>query len=371
MKTTNLPNILSSFVAIVFIVLTIMTSIGCSTEIDLNAEPKDIWIVYGALREEAETQDIRIAKAFLIAGDAIEFAKENDQSVTDLRVVLSDSRGNEWIATQVDSVPKDPADGAFFEYTTVYRFDTPEGNNLIPGRRYDIRITQPGTDTFAITAYTYVPLEPTLVKPVWVPCQLRDQRNPQPVRLHNNFDVEWSRGRSASSVPGAGLGFELRVFFDYEKNGEPQPTISWGPTSLIIEAAGCVSSGNNFCYRIGESELLNHWLFNMAQDQNAQYTFEKAQGCTPEEDLPQSLLFEVTAVDSALSNYMRVNDPRFTDFNTVRTEFTNITAEGNVTVLGVFGSTTKSNRPATLEQCSEWLLNLNDAQQPNDANCAL
>lgn len=363
MKASNHPNIFQSFPVIILLALTLLSGFSCSTDLDLNAEPKDIWVVYGILREEAETQDIRIAKAFLIEGDALEYASETDLSEKNLRVTLTDSRGRVRIAQQVDSVATSPSDGTFFPYTTVYRFNTAGDSSLTPGERYNLRITQPGSDTFAVTAYTYVPLRPQILKPVERPC-IFPQIKLDVLQLHNRYDVEWSRGRGANSNPGAGLGFELRAYFNYEKNEEPQPEISWGPTPIIVTPSGCNTSGSGVCYRIAEGELINHWLFNMEQDPNARYSFESSTECELADDLPMAFRFEVTAVDTFLTNYMRINDPSVTDFNTVRLEYTNISATGGATALGIFGSTTKIERPAGMDQCSQWLLNMNDVPRP-------
>ncbi|MFK7970463.1 MAG: hypothetical protein AB8F95_08855 [Bacteroidia bacterium] len=360
-----LPNTTQSFIGLVFLVLTLVGGFGCSTEIDLNAEPKDIWVVYGILRHDAEVQDIRIAKAFLIAGDALEFAKENDQSEKGLTVTLTDSRGREWNAREVDSVALNPQDGTFFPYTTVYRFDTPEDRPLVAGGRYKLRITQAGDETFEIEGETSVPLLPTFARPGIVACPGNTFRL-TPLQLHNRYDVSWGRGRSEI---GAGLGFELRAYWNYEKNGEAQDEIVWGPTSLITEGSGCQASGSQLCHRIPEGELLNFLLFNMNQEDGARYTFESTTDCLSAADLSTALTFEVTAADTALTNYMRVNDPRFTDFNTVRLEYTNLTS--SATVLGIFGSTSKARRAANLDQCSAYLLNLNNTPRPTSANCEL
>jgi hypothetical protein len=351
------------FALFAFVALGLMMVGACSTDIELNAEPKDIWVVYGVLREEAETQDIRVAKAFLIEGDAIEYAKENDLSEKGLRVTLTDSRGRMRMARQVDSVATQPTDGTFFPYTTVYRFNTAGDSALVPGERYSLRVSRPGDDTFALTAYTYVPLAPQILQPVERPCVFPQIRL-DVLQLHNRYDVEWSRGRGANSNPGAGLGFELRAFFNYEKNDEPQAEISWGPTPLIVTPSGCNTSGSGICHRFAEGELINHWLFNMEQDPNARYTFDNRSDCELSGGLARAFRVEVTAIDTFLTNYMRINDPSVTDFNTVRLEYTNISASGSAAALGIFGSTTRVERLAGMDQCSQWLLNMNDTPRP-------
>ncbi|MEM7657179.1 MAG: hypothetical protein AAF399_13680, partial [Bacteroidota bacterium] len=80
---------------------------ACSSDIDINADEKDIWIVFGILDPDESEQYIRIQQGYLPTGDALEFAEENDLSAKGLIVTL-EGAGKTYTAIQVDSVLKNP-----------------------------------------------------------------------------------------------------------------------------------------------------------------------------------------------------------------------------------------------------------------------
>ncbi|HML85282.1 MAG TPA: hypothetical protein PKE52_08995, partial [Bacteroidales bacterium] len=60
---------------------------SCKTDFDLNAEWKDITIVYGVLDPGKSVQQVRINKAFLGEGNALEYAKIADSIHYDTAVI--------------------------------------------------------------------------------------------------------------------------------------------------------------------------------------------------------------------------------------------------------------------------------------------
>jgi len=60
---------------------------SCETDFDVNAEWKDISIVYGILDPGQNTQYVRISKAFLGSGSALEYAKIADSLYYDTAVI--------------------------------------------------------------------------------------------------------------------------------------------------------------------------------------------------------------------------------------------------------------------------------------------
>lgn len=65
------------------ILLSLSSSIylnSCSTDFDINAEPKDITVVYGLLNQGEQTQYIKITKAFLGDQDALVMAQDAQNS---------------------------------------------------------------------------------------------------------------------------------------------------------------------------------------------------------------------------------------------------------------------------------------------------
>lgn len=66
------------FMPLLLIVLTVLCS--CDKSLDVNADWKDVTVVYGILDQTKDTSYIKVTKAFLGEGDAIQFAKIPDSS---------------------------------------------------------------------------------------------------------------------------------------------------------------------------------------------------------------------------------------------------------------------------------------------------
>ena len=64
--------------------LAVLFPFSCSTEVDINAEPEDIWAIYGTLNPRDSIQDIRIASGFLPEGNAEDAAASLDLSLKGL-----------------------------------------------------------------------------------------------------------------------------------------------------------------------------------------------------------------------------------------------------------------------------------------------
>ncbi|MEM6264218.1 MAG: hypothetical protein AAGI38_17005 [Bacteroidota bacterium] len=338
--------------------LTIMLGLygGCSTEVDINADPQDIYAVYGILDPGDSVQYIRISQAFLVEGDALEYAKENDQSVKELRISL-EGNGKVYEATEVADVSKVPADGTFFPTQTVYRFDTKGDDALAGDTEYQLSIRGPQDGTLQLTATTVVPEAPRVVQPRLRACA-GTAKTYSLLELRQATQVAFQKGTA--------VGFEVRAFLAYEANGV-KDTVSIGPIGLLTEFAGCGSDSRG-CYTFGRGDLLTTFRSKMEQ-LSEPYTYEAEPTCAQPEDLPKSIWFEVTATDEFFTNYLLANDPKFIDFNTVRPEYTNIS--GTAKVVGIFGSRATSREYAGLSECSKYLLGVNGVVTPPNTNCQL
>lgn len=338
-----------------FLVMLIV-GVSCSTEVDINAPEKPIWAVYGVLNQDAPAQYIRVSMGFLPESNAFEYAKENDLSVKDLRVTLTSASGKVYQATQLDSLIKEPEDGTFNEYTTLYQFHTEGSEALTPGETYTLRIAKMGDDNFELQAETAVPLVPRISRPSQTLCS-GNGRGLQSISLDRETRVEWT-DRRAFDEGKPGKAFELRAFLAYQEDGVDD-TVKFGP-SRMIDFQACPSA---YCYRFREKELLSTFLTRMDQKPGAIYTYVDTPTCSQPELLAKSFWYEVTAMDTFLYRYRLANDPLFTDFNTTRPEFSNIA--GSETVIGIFGSISITRQYAAMNKCSRYLLNLNDEPQPN------
>ena len=329
---------------------------ACSTTVNINAPKKDIWVVYAVLDQSKQEQFIRVSRGFLPEGNAVTYAKENDLSAKGLIVRLSGG-GREYEAVEVDNVPKDPQDGNFFPFTSLYKIQTEGTEALKEGERYNLEITRPDDSEFFIRSHTVIPNNASFPQPTTVPGGGRSRCLKQ-VTLDGEFKLEFGRGNASA--------FEIRAFLDYEQNGTPM-TATYGPTTVFAENFRCQTPGNStICYNFREKVVLQALFNDLNPDPTQVYTYgiREDTRCNAEADkLPRAFRFEVTAIDSALYNYQLVNDPRFQDFSSVKPEFTNIEGSENL-ALGLFGSISVNEAFYQLNPCTEFLLQLNEREAP-------
>lgn len=340
------------FLAFVTLIWSVFYS--CTTEVDINAPYKDIYVVYGVLDANDSIQYIRVSKAFLVNEDAIEYAKDHDPSVKGLNVVLK-GYNRTYTATQIDNVPL-KGEGAFYPFTTLYKIETKGADALSAGRKYELTITKPDNDSIQITAYTYVPPIPEVTFPNYAPGP-GNTRAIRQAELQGNYEVTWKAYAGVS----AAYGYEVRAFLYHETNGNPDTATYLSNLALNGTGQRCVPAQGTMCYNFQPKEIIRAFR-NQMSDANAIYTYdaEPKSGLIP--DLPKSLRYEVTAIDSALTKYLRVNSPSYTDFNTIRPEYTNL--KGKVDVYGVFGAISKASAYTIMDDCPEYLLRLNNTPLP-------
>jgi hypothetical protein len=336
---------------------------GCSTEFDPTAEPKDIWVVYGVLNPGDTVQYIRISKAFLPESDAFVYARENDQSVPGLLVTLTHAdNGREYIAEQVDSVLKQPEDGLFYPYQTLYKIQTIGNDRLEEGATYHLSVREPGNESFELRASTDIPSAPDITSPA-IQRGAGGTRCLIQASLESPFTLSFDQTEAAA--------YEVRVYLDYTANGEPRQAV-FGPTRTFDEDVRCIARGG-VCYRFDEGTVLRSFLSQIDPQPNVDYRYAvtDATDCKNNaDDLPRSLRFEVTSMDHNLLLYQQVNTPRFAESNTLRNQYTNVEANGDVLTLGVLASYQAREAIAKLSPCGEFLLGLNQRSQPT-TNCEL
>lgn len=328
---------------------------SCTTDFEVYAPEKEVRVVYCVLDPTDSIQYIRIAKAYQYEGDAFAYAADNDLSLRGLDVRVM-GNGVTYTAFEIDSVPKQ--NGLFFPYQTVYAFYTdslgPNRDKLKAGITYTLEVGTPDAPNY-VTGTTKVPVSPTFTGDLRIQAGQGSTRCLPRLLLERDFQVLWQRGDAAN--------FEFRIFFNYESAGNAHQIV-FGPTDLFNTNKGCSQGGNTVCYKFQERALLNY--FSGRMQGGAPYTYDTQDSCiTPPEPLslmPQSLIFEMTAVDSNLSDFMAANNPAFVDLTGAKPEWTNLT--GSIDVVGVFGSINIARQAAIMSPCSTWLLGLNGIAQP-------
>lgn len=337
---------------------------SCSTSLDINAPEKPILIVYGVLNPKQPIQYIRVAKGFLVDQDAIKYASETDLSAQNAKVILKEyTIVNNRVAANpahvYELVPDTnylKEEGTFYKNQTIFR--TNSTDTIRPGRYYELEVTLLGNETLTTKAHTFVPSEPFITSPT---DKIQVVNNYPEIEFYNSYEVKFF-SRKNSNDPNETLiparGYELRIYFKYGIENSPgdtawQPVLRFGPTQLF-DKSSCVPISGQMCYRIG-AQAFTDFLRSRLTDNNVKYVYND----TP---LNESTRLEITAVDTALFNYMMVNSPVYTDFNAVKPEYTNLSNGA----LGIFGSINTFSRFVNLGNCTKYLAKLNNTPQPGE-----
>lgn len=334
---------------------------GCSTEVDLTAPPKDIWVVYGTLVEGDTVQYVRVSRGFLVEEDALAFAKENDLSAKDLELQL-EGNGRTLVAQEVDSVPKVPEDGLFYPFTTLYRFDTKGADALSLGADYTLTVRARRDEGAFLTSRTQIPEQPRFTFPRQFYRPVGTQRCLEPLALEADLPVVFTPGTIAPAA-----AYELSASMIYTENGVSK-LATFGPTPMFSTNRGCSRAGG-LCYELIAGDVLRAWVADInRQPQNVyRYDVTDANACNQEISfLPQVCQLTLTAMDENIMKFRRAGDPSFVDFNSVRQSFTNITSEQDMIPLGIFGGLARQQVSFRLSECSEFLLGLNGTPEPMD-----
>jgi hypothetical protein len=341
----------------------LLGGLGCSTEFDPTAEPKEIWVVYGVITPSDTVQYIRIAKGFLPESDAFAYAQENDQSVQGLTVTLTEAgTGKVLEAEEVDSVVTMPQDGLFYPFITLYKVRTIGSDRLRENTSYELTVREPGNDTPAITATTEIPETPNISNPN-LPGGPGGTRCLLSIPIQAEYTMFFGESAGASS-------YEIRVVLDYTANGEEKQAI-YGPTSMFTSDVRCQSAGSN-CYKFEEKVILRSLLRQIDAQPEVDYRYGATDGTSCRsniDNLPSVFNFEVTAMDVHVTRYRQVNEDRLTEGNTVANQYTNLEGREGEIVLGIFGSYALRQAKARMSPCAEYLLGLNGTPAPTGTTC--
>lgn len=322
---------------------------GCSETFELFAPERDIWAVYGVLDTKSDSQFLRISKAFQYEGDAYEYAAENDLSETGLIVTLS-GNGFTYEGIEINDIPKDT--GIFLPNTSGYVFHTEGEERLTEGQVYSLTIRSSTNENLFLEAYTRTPPTPRVISPVTVTS--RGVRCLPMLSLSDSLEIYFLTNTNQLSSQAS--QYEIRFTLDYEKNGLSQNYV-FGPTRLFSKSVDCNSSGGEvLCYKFRDSVILGG-IRSRLNDPAAFYSYDSFPRCGAIfDELPETFQLQVTAIDTFLSNYILANSPRYTNLNTYRREYTNIS--GTADAVGVFGSIAYHNVPIAMDPCSQLLTGL-------------
>ena len=334
---------------------------ACKTDIDLYASAEDVWVVYGVLRLNDSIQYFRISKVYQVEADAFVYGRENNLTVPNLRVSLDGPNGR-IEASQVDTFVRDS--GIFFRSQHLYVFKTGGDNRLVSGKNYQISIQSDSLPGFELKAQTRIPVAPTIQRPsLGIRTDTLSCLTSWP--LEDSLRIVFLKRKPGGIEPGS-FAYEIQVDIDYEERGIPRRA-TFGPTRPFDTSVGCGSrNGNSVCFEMPKGVILAAFE-TFLNTGAAGYTYSGNQRCAlAPELLPEPVFVRVTAIDTMLGKYMNANNPRYVNFNTIRTEFTNIS--GTQRAVGIVGSTATASRVVTLSRCSESRLYLN-GQRPDPNLC--
>lgn len=144
----------------ILLLVLVMGWSACSTEVNLEAEWKDIPIVYGFLNIQDTAHYVRVQKAFLEpGGDALEIAQNSDSIYYDeVTVVLENlTQGTSFVLERVNGENEGYAkeDGLFANSPNVLYKISAEEANLEGGDEVSIRVER-GDEVSPATAETIV-----------------------------------------------------------------------------------------------------------------------------------------------------------------------------------------------------------------------
>lgn len=285
---------------------------ACSNKVPVNAEKKELWVVYGLLRSYDSVHYIRISKAFLSEKDATLVAKEADYSVKGLEVSLTDGQ-NTYFAKEINNVPKYPMYGDFYPFTTVYKFTTPP---LAAQKNYTLDIRHKADPSLHLWASTTIPVRPTVSIPRFPYNQQLNAYCPDSIRLAASDTVRYSFA--------ANTYYDISFYLNYKENdtlksarfGTRIPFIPDKEEDYIFEN-GVVLRG----FQAILSSVTSH------------YTVQDSPLCG---DFKDYFGVEVARLDAVLYKKYLSENPIYTNFNDYRQSYTNM--EGTQEVVGILGS---------------------------------
>ncbi|MCS7076180.1 MAG: DUF4249 domain-containing protein [Bacteroidia bacterium] len=282
---------------IIFATVLILTGFlsSCSTELKVNAEKKEeILVTYGLLDPNQTKQYIRLYKAFLVEGNAIEYAKNNDLSVSNAMVQIRGYNNAGALTQTINLSPEvinKPA-GNFYPTETVWTTTTP----LNPALQYELYAELP--DGKKITS-SRISLSNGLN--ILVPLTATTLR----LERKNTMRYQFA-GNTIKAV-------DIEAFFfysykDFTTNILTDDTIHWVLGRNVIPQ----SNGAEYIYPIPE-DVFADYVNSLLPD------YKRAN----KEFYAGKLVFKITGAGKELYDYMRVNAPD-NGFQETKPEYTNI-----------------------------------------------
>ncbi|WP_235295979.1 hypothetical protein [Portibacter marinus] len=224
----------------------------CDNTLDLNAEFKDIPIVYGLLSASQENQFIRVERAFLdpeLPADQLAVMAEQIYYPSLNVELVKTSTSESFLLRKVDGneigLPR--AEGAFaLDPNTLYTIGTAE-MNLQPGQQYELRIDR-GENSEPVTAIT------TIIDTLII-TQPTGRLN---FDFNTNFRVRWfPRAQDEETTPSV---YDVSMVIHFEEVDKNDPDVEKIAKSLEWSLAQNITDENEVM-RLGDE------FFNFLQNE--------------------------------------------------------------------------------------------------------
>lgn len=311
---------------------------ACSTDFEINADWKEITVVYGLLDQNDSIHYIKVSKAFLGSGNALTFAQNPDSSSygADIEVKIQElSNGNVSNEFYLDTVTVfNKAEGTFYyPKQLVYYFKT---DNLNQDKTYKLIIKNKKSGKI-ISSETQLVRDFSVIKPS--PSQ-------PSVSFHatNPVQVKWYAAKF-------GRLYDVKIRFNYwEKN-----IVSGDSTFKYVDwNLGSLTAQKIDGTEIMETNYYGASFYSFLGNQIQVLPNIKRYVAIP------NIYFMFTVAGDDLATYMQVNKPS-TGIVQEKPEFTNI-SNG----IGVFSSRYNKKLPFAMQPVS--LDSLKNGQYTNKLN---
>ena len=291
---------------------------SCKNDLQVNAPWKDTTIIFGLLNKGDSIQYIRISKAFLGEGNALDFAKDIDSlyyKTTDIDVKMEEYKNGllteTYVLTADSSIDKDP--GIFNSpKQLLYTFSTFGINSLDVNASYKLVVKNNKTGN-EVSATTNLVAKPLITKPGF---------NETDLRLYPSGKTAFKWNASKN-----GYLYEAFIRFLYKeiKPDAPNDTaykfveLNLGRQTSIFQEGTTAN--------ILEADIENKNIYQALFSFIPQATAEN-----PAIRFPSGLEFIVNATTNEMNTYISVNQPSNT-ITQERPQYTNITNG-----IGIFSS---------------------------------
>jgi len=307
---------------------------ACETDFDVNAPWKDITTVYGLLNQNDSVHSIKITKAFLVEGNALDTAQvpgysQYDNNEIDVTIQQVGGTGN---YTLNPIVITNKEEGVFYDQQQiVYQFFEP---NLDENSDYKLIITNKNTGK-VVTATTPIIDAFTIIKPTFMQPTISFYFNDE----YKNLEAEWNTTKD-------GRRYQMTIRFNYgEKNTAPpfDSTAKYVDWVFSADKAINLKGGIKITKDISGEEFYEFLASKIAVNNNV----ERYAG---------NLDFVVDVAGEELNTYMDVNEPS-TGIVQEKPDYTNIINDEDEDEVGIFSCRYKTqilSKPL-LSDSKDWL----------------